>query len=81
MPDKPLRRSRLYSPLRSLTTWANSQRVKSPYSKSDSEILRKRFPQPSPRRAAVKISVEVLRMKFSAGCLQWQPAGVPRLRV
>jgi len=39
-----------------------------------------RFPQPSPRGAPVKISVESLRMKFSAGCLQWQPAGVPRLR-
>jgi hypothetical protein len=44
--------------------------AKWPYSKSRSEIWRKRFPQPSWRGAAVKISVEGLRMKVSAGCLQ-----------
>jgi hypothetical protein len=46
-----------------------------PYSYSGSEILRRRFPQQSPGRAAVKISVQGLRMKFSGGCLQWQLAG------
>src|SRR6201993_3008451 len=52
-----------------------------PYSYSGSAILRRRFPQQSPGRAAVKISVQALRMKFSGGCLQWQLAGVPLLRV
>src|ERR1700730_19424550 len=51
------------------------------YSYSGFEILMERFPQQSPRRATVKISVEELRMKFSVSCLQWQSAGVPRLRV
>ena len=51
------------------------------YSYSEFEILMERFPQQSPRRATVKISVEELRMTFSVGCLQWQPAGVPLLRV
>jgi hypothetical protein len=50
------------------------------YSSSGSEISRNDF-HSSRRRAAVKISVEELRMKFSAGSLQWQPAGVPPLRV
>jgi hypothetical protein len=61
--------------------WWGPKGFTAPYSYSGIEIFRRRFPQQSPRRAAVKISVEELRMKFSVGCLQWQPAGVPLLRV
>jgi len=42
-----------------------------PCSNPERQILRARFPQQSPRRAPVKISVSELRMKFSAGSLQW----------
>jgi hypothetical protein len=53
-----------------------------PYSDPERQILRARFPQQSPRCAAVKISVSELRMKFSAGSLQWtgsrQPAVTSR---
>jgi hypothetical protein len=47
-----------------------SHRGDQPYSDPERQILRARFPQQSPRCAAVKISVSELRMKFSAGSLQ-----------
>src|SRR5450759_534304 len=51
------------------------------YSDPERQDLRERFPQQSPRRAAVKISVNELRMKFSVGSVESQPAGIPLLRV
>ena len=45
-----------------------------PYSDAEPEILQERFPQQSRRRAAVKISVPQLRMKFSAGSVECVPA-------
>jgi hypothetical protein len=54
----------------SFVTRARISRTKSlPYSHPEFEILKKRFPQSPPRRAAVKISVDELRMKF----FSWLP--------
>jgi len=42
-----------------------------PYSDPQRQNMWERFPQQSRRRAAVKISVHGLRMKVSAGCVEF----------
>jgi hypothetical protein len=42
-----------------------------PYSDGERQILEERFPQQSRCRAVVKISVNQLRMKFSAGSVEF----------
>jgi hypothetical protein len=42
-----------------------------PYSAPERQMLKVGFPQQSGRRAAVKISVYGLRMKVSAGCVEF----------
>src|SRR5262249_43237774 len=56
--------------------WAPSHplHVMPPYSAPERQMLEARFPQQSRRRAAVKISVTQLRMKFSAGSVESRPA-------
>jgi hypothetical protein len=45
-----------------------------PYSDPVRQIFQGKFPQPSRRRGAVKISVNQLRMKFSAGSVESRSA-------